>query len=297
MKLQRTYLMQLTKFYWILIPLVTLLTSCNPDHQDDDILPALIMENVSYGNHPDQIFDLHLPEGRTSARTKVIVLVHGGGWINGDKSNMDEYVDYFKANHPEHAILNLNYVLAELGTTPAFPNQYLDIQAAINHVTLFSEIFHILPEYGMLGSSAGAQLAMMYDYVYDTADHVKFVANIVGPSDFTDPFFVNNPNYDTLKEQLVDESQYPPDADVAVLNSPSHQVTISASPTLMFYGDKDNIVPISNAYTLDNALLENDQNNLLTVYSGNHASNWNQEDRNDMNTKIDNYMLTYLSID
>lgn len=289
--------MRFTKSLWLFAALLALSISCNPDNQNNDyILPELTMENISYGNHSDQVFDLYLPEGRSSFKTKVIVLIHGGGWINGDKSNMSIYVDYFKSNHPDHAILNLNYTLAVPGSTAAFPNQYIDIQSALNYVTTFSQIFQILPEYGMLGISAGAHLAMMYDYAYDATNEVKFIANIVGPSNLEDPFYVNSPDYEYQLELLVDESQYPENSNYAQLNSPIHWVSQFSSPTLLFYGKQDPLVPIKNGVDLRDALNLENQSNIFSIYDGGHGNDWTVEVREDMYNKIDNYMYTYLAI-
>lgn len=289
--------MKLNKSFCRALPLIAALLGCTPNYGDDDVLlPELTVENVSYGNNSDQVFDLYLPEGRTSTKTKVIVLIHGGGWINGDKTNMSVYIDYFRSNHPDHAILNLNYTLAVPGSTAAFPNQYLDIQLAINYVTTFSEIFQILPEYAMLGSSAGAHLAMMYNYAYDAANEVKFIANIAGPSNLEDPFYTNLPDYETQLEQLVDESQYPENANYAQLNSPVFWTNHFSSPTLMFYGKQDPLVPISNGMDLRDALNEENQSNIFSAYDGGHGNNWTEEEREDMYSKIDNYIHSYLAV-
>lgn len=171
----------------------------SPLEMDDEPEPlaAVTRLNVSYGSHMQQAYDLYLPEGRTDDHTKVIILVHGGGWTAGDKADMSEFIPQLQINHPDHAIVNMNYVLANT-TTPAFPNQFLDIQRVINKLTSEKEELQILPEFGLIGTSAGAHLSLQYDYVYDTTNAVKMVCDIVGPSDFTDPFYTNDPNFNIL---------------------------------------------------------------------------------------------------
>lgn len=289
--------MKLAAPSWILFSLLLCIISCTTDTTNSDALPELILTNISYGNHPQQTFDLYLPEGRSNSKTKVIVLVHGGGWINGDKVNMQQYVDYFRSNHPDHAVLNLNYVLAVPDHTPAFPNQYIDIQSAITYVSTLSDFFHILPEYGMLGSSAGAHLAMMYDYAYDTDNRVKFIANIVGPSDFTDPFYMQSPDFNEQVDLLVDETQYPEGANYVELNSPVYWTNQFSSPTLMFYGKQDQVVPISNGFSLRDALTAENQDNSMSVYDGGHGNDWTDAEIADMYSKIDTYVYSYLNID
>lgn len=260
-------------------------------------LEAVTFTNVSYGDDAQQVYDLYLPEGRTASTTKVVVLIHGGGWISGDKSDMAASVAFVQAFHPDHAIVNVNYVLADLATgTEAFPNQYLDIQAVINQITAQSEDLQILPEFGMIGASAGAHLAMMYDYVYDTNDQVKFVINIVGPSDFTDPFYSEDPTFNIALNLFVDESQFPEGTDYAVANSPALQVTTSSSPTLLFYGNQDPLVPLSNGMQLDSNLNAANVPHLFTVYEGGHGDDWSEESTLDLTLKSSDYINTYLPI-
>jgi acetyl esterase/lipase len=86
------------KYLFLFITLSSLLifsTSCSSD-DPNQILEAETRLNVSYGQHPRQVYDLYLPEGRTQENTKVIVLVHGGGWTSGDKSDMSNVVDYLR---------------------------------------------------------------------------------------------------------------------------------------------------------------------------------------------------------
>jgi len=214
-----------------------------------------------------------------------------------DKSDMAASVAFVQAFHPDHAIVNVNYVLADLATgTEAFPNQYLDIQAVINQITAQSEDLHILPEFGMIGASAGAHLAMMYDYVYDTNDQVKFVINIVGPSDFTDPFYSEDPTFNIALNLFVDESQFPEGTDYAVANSPALQVTASSSPTLLFYGNQDPLVPLSNGMQLDSNLNTSNIPHLFTVYEGGHGDDWSEESTLDLTLKSSDYINTYLPI-
>lgn len=260
-------------------------------------LEALELFDISYGDHPKQVFDIYLPNRRSSASTKAIILIHGGGWQGGDKSNMEEDILFLKAEHPDYAIFNFNYVLAVAEEHAAFPNQYLDIQLAINEITSNSEFFQIKPEFALIGRSAGAHLAMMYDSVYDVNDQVKFVANIVGPSDLTDPYYLQNPNFDELYEILIDESQFTENSDKLALNSPALVATVDNSPTLSFYGNEDPLVPITNAYTLDEALLEVSNEYNMTIYDGGHGNNWSDFDMQDMRSQINLYLSDYLPIE
>lgn len=260
-------------------------------------LSNLVLTDVSYGENDQQVYDLYLPEGRSSSKTKVVVIIHGGGWTSGDKTDMTPFVDYFLTNHPDHAVLNLNYVLASIQGPPAFPNQYLDVQSAIDQVVAQEEELQIVPEFGFLGASAGAHLAMMYDYTYDTEDRVKFVIDIVGPSDFTDPFYADDPNFPFALSLLADENQFPEGTDLGVANSPALVASSSSSPTFLFYGDQDPIVPLTNGERLNDALTTVDVIHDFTVYEGGHGDDWSDEANIDLALKTASYVNTYLAIE
>jgi acetyl esterase/lipase len=270
--------------------------SSSDDGDSTGSLEASVMLDVSYGSNAQQVYDIYLPANRTASKTKVILLVHGGGWTGGDKADMTGFVDFVQATFPEHAVVNTNYVLATLTGITAFPNQYEDLQAVINQLRTQKDDLQILPEFGMIGTSAGAHLSMMYDYVYDITDEVKFVANIVGPSDFTDPFYADDPNFDLALALFVDESAYPAGTDYAAINSPVQVVTESASPTAMFYGDMDPLVPLSNGNRLDTALFAKGIEHVFSIYNGGHGDDWSNADQTDLVIKIGSYIDTYLAI-
>ncbi len=259
------------------------------------LLKHLFSKMFPDGNDGQQVYDMYLPANRSSAKTKVIILVHGGGWVEGDKADVNEFISLIQQNNPNHAIVNMNYRLAVIPSTPAFPNQFLDVDAVINKLTNERETLQILPEFGLIGLSAGAHISLQYDSVYDTDDQVKFVADIVGHFDFTDPFYANDPNFNLALGIFVDESQYPPNTDFAVALSPALQVSANTSPTIMFYGNQDELVPLTNGETLNTALETNEITHQYTVYDGGHG-NWNPTQFEDVEAKLTAFIQAHLAI-
>ncbi|MFT5103873.1 MAG: acetyl esterase/lipase [Candidatus Latescibacterota bacterium] len=264
------------------------------NNEEPIILDAASMLNVSYGNDPQQVYDIYLPEGRTQGNTKVLILVHGGGWTGGDKSDMDGFISFLQEFHPDHAIVNMNYILAT-AIIPAFPNQFLDLDNLINHISASQEELQILPEYGLIGISAGAHISLMYDYVYDDTDVVKMVCDIVGPTNFTDPFYANNPGFQLLLDLLVDESAYPDGTDYAAATSPALQVSFESSPSLLFYGNQDPLVPLTNGELLNDNLSTKQITHSFTVYDGGHFD-WDQASFLDLQQKLSAFINTHLAI-
>lgn len=280
------------------------LVSCDSDSGTDDemeemeeiaALSAETFENVSYGTSNDQVYDIYLPAGRLTTKTKVVILVHGGGWVEGDKEDMNAFLALVQNNHPDHAVVNMNYRLATVSQT-AFPDQFLDVQGVIDHLTENATDYQIKTEFGLIGASAGAHISLMYDYVYDTDNLVKFVGNIVGPTDFTDPFFSENPNFPILLNLLTDSSAYPEGTDIAVINSPALQVSNAASPTLLFYGDQDPLVPLTNGERLDEALNTQGTTHIFNIYEGGHGDDWSDADLLNTQIQLSSYITTYLEI-
>lgn len=284
--------------YIIFFGIYLALTSCSSEDNSPEPqnLNAETRTDVSYGSNPQQIYDLYLPAGRKKEKTKTIVLVHGGGWTEGDKADMTNYINLIKENHPDHAIVNMNYVLASLPSTPAFPNQILDIGRVIDQISSQSENLQIKPEFGLIGVSAGAHLSLVYDYSYDTGDKVKFVADFVGPTDFTDSFYANDPNFSQALSFLVDENAFPANTDYVTVLSPSLLVSQKSSPTIMFYGNQDPLVPLTNAQSLSTALAANGISHSFTIYDGGHG-NWDAAAYVDLQQKLIAFISNNLNID
>ena len=53
------------------------------------IPPQRVLRNLSYGAHERQVLDLHLPVSAADSLRPVLVFVHGGGFVGGDKGGPD----------------------------------------------------------------------------------------------------------------------------------------------------------------------------------------------------------------
>ena len=112
--------------------LLVILFSCKKDDASGQDM-SVTMLNVSYGTNTQQKMDVYLPATRSTAATKVIIMIHGGGWNTGDKADFNEYVDSLKKREPSYAIFNINYRLAN--TPDLFPAQEQDVKAALCKVS------------------------------------------------------------------------------------------------------------------------------------------------------------------
>ncbi|MDN3666983.1 alpha/beta hydrolase fold domain-containing protein [Algibacter miyuki] len=209
-------------------------------------------ENISYGDHDKQTFDLYLPANR-NADTKIMILVHGGGWSSGDKSDMTVIKTLLTNDFPNMAVVNINYRLADTNNKP-FPMQIDDIASVIKYLKVNQTKYSISDRLGFIGTSAGAHLSMLWAYTSDVLQKTDMVCSIVGPSNLTDPNFeiaaeLSGELYTFLT--LFGET---PTDEYLEAASPYHQVSAAAPPTILFYGGQDPLIPISQGADLNNRL-------------------------------------------
>jgi|SRR6478672_11127032 len=275
--------MKTYKLFSLFIPVVLLfLTSCATDNATNDTSTEKTFTNVSYGSHPQQVFDLYLPANRSSASTKTLILVHGGGWTGGDKGDMNYVTNIVKQYLPGYAIANMNYRLASTGN-PAFPMQIDDINAVINKLKNTAE-YDISDNFGFIGVSAGGHLSLLYSYAYNSNTNVKMVCSIVGPTDFTDSNYLNNPAMVAAMQSVTGVSYSSNPAYYEQL-SPLYRATASSPPTILFYGNADPLVPTTQGVNMHARLDQLGVYNEFTLYNGGHGD-WVLADQLDAYAKL-----------
>ena len=286
------------KFSKIIIVILTILfISCSSDDNEVIVetspLAASQMLDVSYGDNTQQKYDIYLPEGRTEESTKVFILVHGGSWVSGDKNDMKDFVNLIKPRFPNYAIVNINYRLANL-TTNAFPMQINDIESIILDLKSNADTYKVSNNYAFIGVSAGAHLSMLYSYKFDTSNEVDMVCSIVGPTNFTDNSYVNNPDYAqaVLAFQIVTGVNYADNPEYYEGLSPYHVVTNSAPPTILFYGDQDELIPTSQGVEMQAKLNSKGVVNEFTLYEG-EGHGWEGTNAIDTNTKLNAFISSH----
>ncbi len=227
------------------------------------------LKEVAYGDDPLQKYDIYLPKKRSSKQTKVVVLVHGGGWIEGDKADMKGIYDYLKLSAPEYAVVNVNYRLANFTRQP-FPMQTDDMENIIKDLEDKSQEYGISNQFAFVGASAGAHLAMLHSYKYDTENKVKALINVVGPTDFLDVSYTNSQNTETqqvaLAIQILTGKSIENDRVFFENLSPRYAVSATSPPTIMFYGGVDTLVPFQQGEILQETLNQFNVTNEYYLY-------------------------------
>jgi acetyl esterase/lipase len=247
--------------------------------------------NETYGPDPAENFDIYLPAGRSTATTRVMIVIHGGSWTSGDKSDLNSYVPLMQAKDASWAIVNINYRLTST-TGNRHPAQINDIQRLMDTLEARKNNYKISSKYAMVGVSAGAHLSMLYAYGYDTPKKIKAVGDIVGPADFTDPSYQSNILFSTAATALLGYT-YAQNPALYQEVSPALRATAASAPTTMFYGGLDPLVPNSQHDILTAKLNSLSVPNSYTFYPS-EGHGWTGANLTDTINKLMQFLNQYV---
>lgn len=222
---------------------------------------VLFEKDVVYGRGAgaDLKLDLSRPKDSGGRKLACVLVIHGGGWAGGDKSQHDDLTWKFA---------RAGYVSATVGyrLAPAhpFPAQVHDVKAAARFLRANADKYGIDPRrLGAVGFSAGAHLSMMLGTMDredglegeggspEQSSKVQAVVAYFGPTDLaaTDiPERVQG----ILKNFIGGTAAEKPREYRQA--SPITYVSPGDAPMLLFQGTKDVLVPHTQAYAMVEAM-------------------------------------------
>jgi acetyl esterase/lipase len=227
-----------------------------------------------YGDHDRQKFNIYLPEGRSTETTPVLFLIHGGAWTAGDKEGCKFLIDAISADLPQFAFVSVGYRLVDGKTqTNQFPTQEEDIKACVEYVMDNRAEYGISDRFAIFGSSAGAHLAMLYAYKHGPVSHKPAaVINMVGPANLSNIIeqwmIADNPQKELFCSWVTDALGGTENTELYHSSSPINFITPDSSPTLMLYGEDDQLVLRAQADELDAKLTQNGVKHKYILYPG-----------------------------
>ena len=162
----------------------------------DDIIR---IDDISYGPDPIwNLLDVYRPR-TAEGPLPVIIDVHGGGWVYGDK-----YVyQYYCMEMAQHgfAVVNFSYRLAP---DNVFPAGMQDMDAVVRFVLSNADKYGFdLSHVYMVGDSAGAHMTVMYSIMCTDKDYAK-VLGVTPPDSFVPSAVVLNCGVYDICEMLKD---------------------------------------------------------------------------------------------
>lgn len=220
-------------------------------------------------DNPKQMVDLFLPKNRKSDKPlPVVVFIHGGGWVNGDRiKSASAVVPYVLSG--DYAGVAVSYRLSGEAKWPA---QIFDCKAAIRWIRGNAKKYNLDPDHiAVMGGSAGGHLSSLLGtsggveaLEGDLGEFTSFssqvtcVVNFCGPEDFKMTLMykdgkpvVNDPAVSGLLGGPLAEKQ-----DAVVAASPVTYVTKDDAPFLTLHGTKDERVDFKHAERIHAVLTE-----------------------------------------
>ena len=220
---------------------------------------------------PAQKLDLYLPDGL--GPFPVVLIVHGGAFMFGDKSHDISMAGTDQLLGRGYAVANVNYRLSGEAKAPA---QIQDAKTAVRWLRAHAGEYRLNPhKIGAWGSSAGANLAALLGTsggvaALECADlghaeqssRVQAVVDWFGPIDFLqmDRQFKGTPclaNHDApdSPESLLIGAPIQTRPDLVKVVNPITYVSPEASPFLIQHGTEDCLVHPQQSQLLFDALL------------------------------------------
>jgi acetyl esterase/lipase len=128
------------------------LSAASAAHVPPDVVAR---RDLRYGAGPDERFDLFLPPPGTPRKPLLVVWVHGGGFVAGDKSSVANWLSVLAGRG--YPVVSVEYTR---GASRAYPLPVRQANAALAHVRANAASLGVDPSAIVLGGdSAGAHIA------------------------------------------------------------------------------------------------------------------------------------------
>ncbi|WP_026952975.1 alpha/beta hydrolase [Algoriphagus mannitolivorans] len=250
----------LTSIFWIFS--IILLASCQKDAEPDFLAAKQILDE-KYGVDSRQSMDIYLPAGRDEKSTPLMIYIHGGGWIDGDKSEFLAFKPNLEELFPDYAFISLNYRLFDFASgRNQFPTQEEDVKTALGYIQSKLKEWKVSNNMVLAGASAGGHLALLHAYKNGNEKfRAKAVVAFIPPTDLKELHKFNNLTGLALEAILGGKPEQITPKYTS--SSPITFISSSSAPTIFFHGDKDTVVPLSQSILLETVLKTSGVNHKL----------------------------------
>ena len=194
-------------------------------------------------------FDAHIPDG--TGPFPAAILVHGGGWVAGDKQ---QYINYlFKPlADAGFAWFSINYRLAP---KYRFPAPAEDVQRAVRFIRSNAFRYKVDPNrLALIGESAGGHLVSYVGVRNRRASRVAAVVAMYGIHDFVTACQQWKPVPDEVFKLFGISTLDSRSRTILRKASPINYVSGDAPPFLLIHGSRDEDVPYAQSVEMCDSL-------------------------------------------
>jgi acetyl esterase/lipase len=234
--------------------------------------PAVIPDSVSleanipYDQYKETVLDILQPKEPSKEKRPGVIIIHGGGWVNGTK---EQRVEYAALKYVAHGfvVANVEYRLANVATAPA---AVTDVLKAAQWFHKNAGKYHVdANRIVVTGDSAGGHLALMVAMTPRSAKlgppaKVAAVVNFYGITDVADQ--LEGPHMQKYAVAWVPEQEGR--RELAKRVSPMTYVRKDLPPILTLHGDVDKTVPYEQGANLTRELTKVGASARLITVSG-----------------------------
>lgn len=267
---------------------------------------ANVSENIVYKTDEtgkDIQLDIYRPKNTENKKLPVVMYVHGGAWVEGDKIiTADNYVEstILQLLEKKHVIISINYRLVTENIH--FPAPIQDTKDAVRWVRKNADKYNLDENnIGMWGVSAGAHLSLLNAYTEDKdfvgdselskySAKVNYVVDNFGPTDMNRLLHTRAPKpllltVGLISKKIIDlrsklimgitglniKEDKKKIVEFCKTISPLNY-TQNTVPTLILHGNKDKIAPLRHSKRLNKMLKkQKTTHELIIVKKGEHG--------------------------
>jgi acetyl esterase/lipase len=222
--------------------------------------------NIPYDKYKETVLDILQPKEPSKEKRPGVIIIHGGGWVNGTK---EQRVEYAALKYVAHGfvVANVEYRLAKAATAPA---AVTDVLHAAQWFHKNAGKYHVdTNRIVVTGDSAGGHLALMVAMTPRSARlgppaKVAAVVNFYGITDVADQ--LEGPHMQKYAVTWVPEQEGR--RELAKRVSPMTYVRKDLPPILTLHGDVDKTVPYEQGANLTRELTKVGASARLITVSG-----------------------------
>lgn len=201
---------------------------------------AADFKDVEYGqvDGVHLTLDAHVPDG--DGPFAAAILVHGGGWVAGDKQQYITYI-FQPLSDAGFAWFSINYRLAPQFKFPADAD---DVESAIRFVRANAAKYHVDPSrIALIGESAGGHLVSYVGARNQADSRVAAVVSMYGVHDFVAAAVQWKPLPHELLDLFGITAVNAETVPLLIKASPVVYISKEMPPFLLMHGSKDEDVP------------------------------------------------------